>query len=138
LKIVLDTNVLVSALLRPESLPDRVLDLVLARQVTLALDQRIFTEYRTVLFRPEFAFPRDHVSNLLEFVWQSSERVQATPLPIRLPDPDDVMFIEVAVSALANALVTGNLKHFPASQRHGVRVLSPREWLEVWAGTQRR
>lgn len=114
MKIVLDTNVLVSALLRPQSLPARVLDLILARQVTLALDQRIFVEYQEVLHRPEFAFPSNQVNDLLGFVWRSSERVQTVPLPIRLPDPDDVMFIEVAVSVLANAVVTGNLKHFPA------------------------
>lgn len=134
MKIVLDTNVLVSALLRPQSLPGRVLDLVLARQVALALDVRIFTEYQDVLLRPEFAFSRERVSDLLQFVWQVSERVQAAPLSIRLPDPDDVMFIEVAVSALTDTVVTGNLKHFPLSQRCGVRVLSPREWVEVWMG----
>jgi predicted nucleic acid-binding protein len=98
------------------------------------LDHRIFTEYRDVLYRPEFMLPRNYVSDLLEFLWRSSERIQAAPLPIRLPDPDDVMFIEIAVSAMADAFVTGNLKHFPASQRHGVRVLSPCQWLEVWAG----
>ena len=136
MKIVLDTNVLVSALLRPQSLPARVLDLILARQVTLVLDQRIFAEYQEVLYRPEFTFPADQVDDLLRFVWQSSERAQTVPLPIRLPDPDDVMFIEVAVSGLANALVTGNLKHFPADQRHGVPVLSPRQWLDVWTGSR--
>ena len=134
MRIVLDTNVLVSALLRPDSIPGRIVDLVLAEQVTLAFDHRIFAEYQSVLFRPEFSFSSDQVGALLEFVWRAGEMVDATPLPIHLPDPDDVMFIEVAVSALASALVTGNLKHFPASQRHGVRVLSPREWLETWAG----
>jgi len=134
LRIVLDTNVLVSALLRPDSIPGRIVDLVLAEQVTLAFDHRIFAEYQSVLFRPEFSFSSDQVGALLEFVWRAGEMVDAMPLPIHLPDPDDVMFIEVAVSALASALVTGNLKHFPASQRHGVRVLSPREWLETWAG----
>jgi len=134
LRIVLDTNVLVSALLRPDSIPGRIVDLVLAEQVTLAFDHRIFAEYQSVLFRPEFSFSSDQVGALLEFVWRAGEMVDAMPLPIHLPDPDDVMFIEVAVSALASALVTGNLKHFPASQRQGVRVLAPREWLETWAG----
>ena len=134
MRIVLDTNVLVSALLRPDSIPGRIVDLVLAEQVTLALDHRIFAEYQSVLFRPEFSFSSDQVGALLEFVWRAGEMVDAMPLPIHLPDPDDVMFIEVAVSALASALVTGNLKHFPASQRQGVRVLAPREWLETWAG----
>jgi putative PIN family toxin of toxin-antitoxin system len=134
LKIVLDTNVMVSALLRPDSIPGRIVDLVLAEQVMLALDHRIFAEYQAVLFRPEFPFSPDQVGALLEFVWRAGEMVDATALPIHLLDPDDVMFIEVAVSALASALVTGNLKHFPASQRQGVRVLAPREWLETWAG----
>ncbi len=129
----MDTNVLVSAHLRTGSLPGRVLDLVLARRVTLALDHRIFTEYHAVLSRQEFLFPPDVVRDLLEFLWLSSEHVQARPLPIRLPDPHDAMFIEVAVAAMADALVTGNLKHFPASQRQGVRILSPRDWLELWA-----
>jgi putative PIN family toxin of toxin-antitoxin system len=134
LKIVLDTNVLVSALLRPDSIPGRIVDLVLAEQVMLALDHRIFAEYQSVLFRPEFPFSPDQVGAVLEFVWRAGEMVDATPLPIHLPDPDDVMFVEVAASAVVDALVTGNLKHFPASQRQGVRVLAPREWLETWAG----
>jgi putative PIN family toxin of toxin-antitoxin system len=134
LKIVLDTNVLVSALLRPGSLPARILDLVLAEQVTLALDDRIFEEYQSVLIRPEFPFPPDQIRALLEFVWRTGEMVEAALLPLHLPDPDDAMFLEVAVSAMADAVVTGNLKHFPASQRRGARVLSPREWLESWAG----
>ncbi|MGH7774988.1 MAG: putative toxin-antitoxin system toxin component, PIN family [Candidatus Binatia bacterium] len=134
---MLDTNVMVSALLRPGSVPAQVLDLVLGRQVTLALDHRIFAVYQDVLYRTEFMFPRDRVADLLEFLWRSSERIYAEPLPIRLPDPDDLKFIEVAVSALADALVTGNLRHFPVRQRHGVRVLTPRQWLEFWAGTLR-
>jgi putative PIN family toxin of toxin-antitoxin system len=134
LKIVLDTNVLVSALLHPRSIPGRVLDLVLAEQVRLALDHRIFAEYQSVLLRPEFPFSPDEVGALLEFVWRAGEMVEASPLSIGLPDPDDVMFVEVAVSAMADALVTGNLKHFPASQRRGMRVLSPREWMESWTG----
>lgn len=134
MRIVLDTNVLVSALINPHGSPGRVLDLVLSRQVTLLLDDRIFAEYRAVLYRPEFMFPGHYVLDLLDFLGRSSERVQAMALPIALPDPDDVKFIEVAASAMADALVTGNLKHFPARQRHGVRVFNPRQWLEFWTG----
>jgi putative PIN family toxin of toxin-antitoxin system len=132
LKIVLDTNVLVSALLKPNSIPGRVLDLVLARQVALVLDHRIFAEYRDVLDRPEFDLPREAVAELLDFLWYSSERVQCGEFAVQLPDPDDVMFIEVAVSGLADAFVTGNNKHFPTPQRHGVHVLTPRQFLDLW------
>ncbi len=130
---MLDVNVLVSALLRPLGSPSHVLDLVLARQVALALDHRIFAEYQEVLLRPEFGFPPDRVGDLLEFLWRTGERVHARRLEIRLPDPADAMFIEVATASVADALVTGNTRHFPAAQRQEVRVLSPRAFLDLWA-----
>jgi uncharacterized protein len=125
--IVVDTNVLVSALLRPSGPPGVVLDLVLARRVRLALDDRIFAEYAEVLGRPEFRFPRAAVAELLEYLWRSAERVRAPALSVVLPDPDDVMFVEVGVAALAQALVTGNVRHFPAAQRWGLHVVTPRD-----------
>lgn len=133
MSIVLDTNVLVSALLRSSSPPGRILDLVVAQEVILAIDDRILAEYRDVLGRPEFDFPPERVLDLLAFVRQTAEHVVASSLPVKLPDPDDVKFIEVAVGARATAVVTGNLRHYPPTQRHGVRVVRPREWLEAWA-----
>jgi predicted nucleic acid-binding protein len=56
--------------------------------------------------------------------------VIAPPLTLKLPDPDDLMFLEVAASAGEGVLVTGNLRHFPAKSRGSVRVLSP---AEAWA-----
>jgi putative PIN family toxin of toxin-antitoxin system len=100
LKIVLDTNVLVSALLKPNSVPGRILDLVVARQVVVAMDHRIFVEYRDVLYRPEFELPRKEVADLLDFLWYSSERVQSSELATQLPDPEDRMFIEVPLEVL--------------------------------------
>jgi len=55
-------------------------------------------------------------------------------LPVQLPDPDDAKFLEVAASAAADALITGNLKHFPPSQRYSVPVHSPRQWWDLWSG----
>lgn len=115
-----------------ESTPARLVDLVVARQVALVLDHRIFAEYHAVLFRPEFSFPRDRVADLLEFLWRYGEQLQAVALSLRLPDPDDAMFIEVAVTARADALVSGNVRHFPPAQRHSVRVLTPRAFLDLW------
>ena len=61
MSIVLDTNVLVSGLLRAGSPPAAVLDLIFSRQVRLAFDEPIFAEYADVLVRPEFGFPVEHV-----------------------------------------------------------------------------
>ena len=137
MKIVVDTNVLVSALLRPSGPRGRILDAVLSRQVQLALDDRIFVEYSEVLQLTEFGFPGPLVAEMLDHVWRSAERVRAVSLPLRLPDLGDVMFIEVGIAALADALVTGTVRHFPASQRWGLRVMTPREVLEWIVGAGR-
>jgi len=132
LSIVLDANVLVSALLRTGGPPGRVLDLAVGGQIILALDDRIVSEYADVLLRRAFGFSRRSVLDLLDLLGRASERVTPSPIPLRLPDPDDARFLEVTVSAGATALVTGNIRHHPAPQRHGVRVMTPREWLTVW------
>lgn len=129
----MDTNVLVSALIRSEGIPARILDLILSGQVKIVLDHRIYAEYRDVLLRPDFGFAPEPVDNLLDFLLQSGERVYTINTSVALPDAYDGKFLEVAIDASAEFLVTGNLKHFPARQRHGVRVVSPREWWDQWS-----
>lgn len=133
MKIVVDTNVLVSALIRSEGIPARILNVILTRQVQVVLDHRIYAEYQDVLLRPEFGFAPEPVDNLLDFLLQSGERVYTIKTSVALTDPYDGKFLEVASDGSADFLVTGNLKHFPARQRHGVRVVSPREWWGQWS-----
>jgi putative PIN family toxin of toxin-antitoxin system len=133
LKIVVDTNVLVSALIQPEGLPARILDLILSGQVQVVLDHRIYAEYQDVLLRPEFGFVPESVDNLSDFLLQSGERVYTVSTSVALPDASDGKFLEVAIDGTADFLVTGNLKHFPPRQRRGVRVVSPREFLNQWS-----
>ena len=62
----------------------------------------------------------------------------ARPLPVELPDPDDLPFLEVAAAAGADALVTGKLRHYRAVRgRHDVRGLSPRDLLDRLARPSR-
>jgi predicted nucleic acid-binding protein len=61
--------------------------------------------------------------------------VAAAPLSIRLPDPDDQPFLEVALAARAEFLVTGNKKHFPQGDYGGVKIRAPGEFLELWGPT---
>ena len=131
MKIVLDTNVLVSGILSPNGPPAAVLRALLTERVTLCFDERIVSEYRDVLTRTKFSFDRDLVEELIGFLEAAGSPTLAAPLAVTLPDPWDQMFIEVAISSNADFLVTGNLKHLPEKAREGVRVVSPREFLEA-------
>lgn len=129
--VVLDTNILVSALLSPFGPPARVLDLVLAGELRTAFDDRVLAEYRDVLSRPRFGFDSADVGALLDFLEAEGEAVIATPWPHALPDPDDAAFVEVAMAAQA-ILITGNLRHFPTEACPDVVVMLPADFLEFW------
>jgi len=109
-------------------------DAAIAGHLALALDARLLAEYRDVLTRPEFGFPAKDIALVLSAIAQQAVAVTASPLAGRLPDRDDEPFLEVALAARADALVTGNIRHFPvrARARAGQRVLSPRECYEYW------
>lgn len=137
MRIVLDTNVLVSGLLNPDGNPGRVVDLFLAGEVTLLVDDRILAEYRAVLPRPKFGFDESSVSDLLNLIEAEGVRVTAQPLGIAVPDARDLPFLEVAVEGEARAIVTGNARHFRQSERFSVRVETPAEFVRRWPQRRR-
>ena len=129
--LVLDTNVLVSAALQPESALARIVERVLLRQAPLYLCPSIVQEYREVLNRPKFrpkGLPPAWFPRLLQVAFQEAD---PDPWPMPGPDPDDLVFLGLA-KATGAMLVTGNLAHFPEGIRNGVLVLSPAAYL---AGT---
>jgi putative PIN family toxin of toxin-antitoxin system len=132
MRIVLDTNVLVSGLLSPFGPPARILDLILAGDLVPIFDDRILAEYRQVLARERFGFDPGDVADLLRYFEVEGEHVTARPVPIALPDPSDLPFWEVALTAQADALVTGNARHYPPELCQGVVVLPPAAFLDHW------
>lgn len=135
--VVLDTNILVSALLSPYGPPARVLDLVLAGEVRPAFDDRLLSEYREVLLRPKFSFDAEDVEALLDFLQIEGEPVVALPMFVTLPDADDLPFLEVAVQAEA-ILVTGNKAHYDGTGGEISAVVMPREFLDFWGDAHGR
>jgi uncharacterized protein len=113
MRIVLDTTVLVSALLNPAGAPGSILRGVLDGQFVLLVDNRIMFEYSNVLRRPKFRFDPADVRAVLDFVEHEAEYVTAPPTNREFADPDDTPFYEVAIGGGANYLVTGNSQHFP-------------------------
>ena len=135
-RVALDTNVLVSALLNSFGAPGRVLDLVLAGELAVAYDDRVLAEWRQVLRREKFGFPAGDIEVLLGFVEGEGISVNASPLAIKLPDQDDLPFLEVAHASEA-ALITGNTRHYPPEARRGVAVLDPASFLDEWTSKVR-
>lgn len=130
MRVVLDTNVLVAGLLSAAGPPAWIVEAVLAGDLDLALNMAIRQEYEEVLRRPEFRFPMRQIETLLSVVDRLALWVAAVPpWPVALPDLDDEPFLAVA-AATGSVLVTGNLRHFPATSRRAVTVLTPRELVE--------
>jgi len=130
LRAVLDTNVIVSAALTAHGACARIGDMLGGGVFELCADARILSEYDSVLRRPELRIaPRD-VEIVMELVRHVALPVAAAPLPVELPDPNDVPFVEVAADADA-VLVTSNTRHFPKKACKGVTVVSPKEFLEL-------
>lgn len=131
--IVLDTNVLVSGLLNPSGMPGRLLDLIVAGHVVIAVDDRVTQEYRAVLRRPRFGFSPGDVSAVLDLIERTALHVHARPLAIHVADPGDQPFLEVAVESQADALVTGNPRHYAdAARRVRVHLESPAAFVRLW------
>jgi putative PIN family toxin of toxin-antitoxin system len=130
--IVVDTNVIVSGILRPYSKAAAILRLAATGMIQLAYDLRILSEYQDVLNRPKFTFAKEDINVLLDQVEKEGVLVSVMPLKFRLSDPDDEPFLEVALAARAEAIITGNKRHFPKKRYQGTRILSPAEFLEAF------
>jgi len=131
MRIVLDTNVLVSGLHNPNGAPGRIIDLILGARIQVLYDDRILAEYLDVLARPRLAIEPSVAQSVVRYMRLSGEQVLALPLDKdTLPDPDDLPFAEVAITGEADMLVTGNMKHFSRLKERGVRIFSPVECLE--------
>ena len=113
MNIVLDTNVLVSALWSADSKPADILNHVLSGRFRICYDYRILEEYYNVLRRPKFGFSQWEISWLLDFIKMNGISVIPTNLSdIPFADESDRKFLEVAKFCYA-PIITGNLKHYP-------------------------
>ena len=115
MKVVLGTNVILSALLVAHGHPAQILSEVIRGNLETCYDNRIILEYEAVLTRPRFPFARNDIVLLLDTIVSIGIAVHAKPSNADFPDLADKKFYEVASSAGAY-LVTGNTKHFPVDE----------------------
>ncbi len=127
---VLDTNVLVSAMLNENSVPGLVLKHVFRGNLVPVFNDEILEEYWEVLHREKFSFAKKDIYIVLESLQEQGISVESEKLDIELPDAKDVVFYEVVMEKRKRDsvyLVTGNIKHFPQEPF----VVTPREMLKI-------
>ncbi len=131
MRLVLDTNLLVSALLKPGSVPDRLLTLIWEGAATALYDARMTDEYRCVLARSKFrSIDRARIDEVFAQLLAHGEEITDTrEWKAAMRDDDDRIFVEVALAGRADAIVTGNLKDYPRDQ--GFEVLPPATMLAM-------
>jgi len=137
LRVVLDTNVIVSAHLNAEGYERYVLDLVLAGKLQIAVSAAILEEYEGVLRRPKFGIAPRQVGRSLRLLRKAARVVRPRHRLEVTRDPDDNRFLECAEASKADYLVTGNKRHFPKHWRQ-TQVVNARESIEFVVPELRR
>ena len=130
---VIDTNGLISAMLKWNSVPGNVLEFTFSGTIVPVLNEHIVREYREVLSRPKFKFPKDIIDTIVSEIERLGIYIDAPELEVELPDPKDRVFYEVVMEERSTEdayLVTGNLKHFPEEPF----VVTPRQMIDIIVG----
>ena len=132
LRLVIDTNVLVSAALKPEGLQRTAVVLAVTKPARFYVSRPILEEYADVLSRPELDIRKGVRQQLLQLVRNHSYIVRPSRRLEVAGDPDDSMFLECADTARADYLITGNQRHFPRFWKK-TKIITPREFISLVA-----
>ena len=127
---VIDTNVLVSAMLKWNSVPGNIMELVFSGTIVPLLNEQIVKEYRDVLSRPKFHFSEKIIGNVINEIDRLGLYLDAETTNVIFPDPKDTVFYEIVMEKRKTEdayLVTGNIKHFPSEPF----IVTPREMMTM-------
>lgn len=127
---VVDTNVIVSALLKRTSTPGKVVQHILAGIVIPVFSKEILSEYKEVLSRKKFNFSSKVIEDVIKMIIKNGIELSGIQTEEKPSDPKDVIFYEVTMDSRQTAdtfLVTGNIKDFPIKPF----VVTPKEMMEI-------
>lgn len=127
---VIDTNVIVSSLLKGTSIPGIIMDKVIHGPITPLLNEEILEEYEEVLLRNKFGFKEQDVKSLIGELKKKAIYLDRTESDEIFADPDDIVFYEIVMTARTAVdayLITGNSRHYPVKPY----VVTPREMLDI-------
>ena len=127
---VIDTNVLVSAMLKWQSVPGSIMEFTMSGVIVPVLNREIVDEYRNVLLRPKFGLTSDIIKDIIDSLENAGFYIDRDPIDIDLPDPKDRIFYEIVMKERNENdayLVTGNIKHFPNEPF----IVTPRKMMDI-------
>lgn len=134
IRVVVDTNVVVSANLNDHGFPAAVMDLAANKIILMFVSPSILAEYKEVLSRPRLKLTPVAVEASLAVIRKTSELVKPIVSVDEAADEPDNRFLECADAAQADFLITGNTRHFPKSYK-STRIVTPREFIELLGAT---
>jgi putative PIN family toxin of toxin-antitoxin system len=129
IRVVIDTNVVVSANLSDEGLPASILDLAANKKILMIVSEAVLAEYADVLRRPRLKLEPLKVENALGVIRSTSKLVKPKRRVKKSPDESDNRYYECAEAGKANFLVTGNAKDFPENHK-GTQIVNPRQFID--------
>lgn len=133
LKVVVDTNVFISAFIKLQSIPALIFSLISEGKITLILSDQIIEEYEEVFSRPRFK-DLDHLS-IKKFLQDNKKKTMRVKTSLAVKaikvDPEDNKFLECALAGKADYLINGNIKHFPFQKFHYTRIITPRSFIDI-------
>ena len=127
MRVVVDTNVIVSALMNVNGTPSKILSLILNGNVKILYDNRIIFEYFDVLSRKEFGFNNEIINDMINFFKHDGEFINPEYIKKKFPDETDKKFYEVYKTGKAKYLITGNTKHFPKEDA----IIIPKDFMQI-------
>jgi putative PIN family toxin of toxin-antitoxin system len=128
MRVVIDTNVIVSALININGTPAKILSSILNDKIKILYDNRIIFEYIDVLSRKEFGFPKEIVNDMIDYFKHDGEYINSEYMNTEFFDEADKKFYEVYKSGKAQYLITGNIKHFPKEDT----IIIPKDFMQIY------
>ncbi len=131
MKVVVDTNVLVSSFINAGGKPAMIIDYILNNKATPVVNEEILQEYETVLSRKKFCIKKEDMRVLTDYFRFYSVAAESAPaLPVGTKvHKEDEKFLQAAYAAEADYLITGNRKHYPGTFKGKLRIVTPAEFL---------
>jgi putative PIN family toxin of toxin-antitoxin system len=124
-KVVLDTNILVSAMLTINGNSARIISMALEGKLSVCYNSTILLEYNNVLYRPQFNFNAKKVQNIVSTITECGIELIPTVSDFPMIDESDRKFYDLHKTANA-ILITGNIKHFPKEDT----IIKPADFIE--------